>query len=206
MVGAWIIAIAFRIGDDMSFGDLLTPGSQLHVHGRARQGDIPSRRASRRAPPYGTKDDATRVIPVKDQGPIEGDNDQRKERLRLSFGRGSARDRNRERESRHQGEMVTKLGQDLFADIERASLMAKKAELVCIKSVLQDQLVTAHARALGLSSDEQKYFPPQLLQQLHEQHQQQKHQQAVVELNKQTNGEFWSSWLAAAQSGTRLNP
>jgi hypothetical protein len=116
-----------------SLGDTGTPGAMLDAEERPRQGELPARRGSRKRPPCGTKSDATRVIPVLDRvGALQSDSDQRKERLRLSYGRGAARDAGRDRESRRQGETVTK---DLLAGIEEAATMATRAELLVVKEV-----------------------------------------------------------------------
>jgi len=141
-----------------------------------------------------------RVIPVMDQaGPDCSDNEDRKHLLERRWGRGTARDKNRRRETRRQGAMV--------AQFEKAALMAKRAELILVREVKRtqrneerDQERQALAKQLGLSASMAAYLPPTpIIEKLREQHQRARALGAHAAMNK-SRRDFWADWLAAAQA------
>lgn len=196
-----------------TLGDVGVPGSQLHADQRPRQGDIPAPRGTRRRPPYGEKgggpDDRSgpRIAPLHATGsdylpPQEQDP---AKDFRTPRARGHRTQPRAARPSRRQGEMSKLLSKE-FAHIERATIMAKRAELTLVHAVLTDQLHKRRAKDLGVPEDLACYLPPETLADLHKQHAQQRHHQAVAALGELPNGNFWARWLQAAQTGTELSP
>jgi hypothetical protein len=181
--------------DAPAFGDDVMPGSRLRVQGRARQGETASTRGSRKRPPsYGTRDSATRVTPVLDQaGPLRSDNDRRKHNLRRAYGRSRGDPRNAPG-NRHFGEFAK--------SAQLAGLLARKAELTLVMSVMKQQQHLLCARSFGLSDDDARYFSPAMLEHFSEQRDRERSQAAKAALAKQ-HDDFWSGWLKATKALSR---
>jgi hypothetical protein len=146
-----------------SLGDAGVPGSHLDVAGRYRQGERPlPERSSRRMPPYGTRSNVTRVIPVADRIEQESQTSQnahRKPALRGVL----TQPRSRRPPSRRQGYMkqtganiqgslhaTRYLGDEARRRRKKrkvAELMAKRTELTVVRDTLRKEQTVRQALA-----------------------------------------------------------